>query len=70
MSFGLSQSSRRRLLGVHPALVAVVEAAITRSPVDFMITEGVRTYTPSTSTNVRKWKAMSRMKMISTMRYR
>ena len=43
MSFGLSQSSRRRLLGVHPALVAVVEAAITRSPVDFMITEGVRT---------------------------
>jgi peptidoglycan L-alanyl-D-glutamate endopeptidase CwlK len=43
MSFGLSQRSRRRLLGVHPALVAVVEAAIARSPVDFLVTEGVRT---------------------------
>ncbi len=43
MSFRLSQRSRDRLQGVHPALVGVVEAAILRTPVDFMITEGVRT---------------------------
>ena len=38
----LSQRSRDRLRGVHPALVAVVEAAILRTPVDFMVVEGVR----------------------------
>ena len=43
MSFRLSSRSRARLVGVHPALIAVVEAAITRTPVDFMITEGLRT---------------------------
>lgn len=43
MSFRLSSRSRTRLQGVHPALMAVVEAAIVRTPVDFMITEGVRT---------------------------
>ena len=43
MSFRLSTRSRARLIGVHPALVAVVEAAIVVSPVDFMITEGLRT---------------------------
>lgn len=43
MSFRLSSRSRARLVGVHPALIAVVEAAITRAPVDFMITEGLRT---------------------------
>ncbi|MFA4939170.1 M15 family metallopeptidase [Brevundimonas sp.] len=43
MSFRLSSRSRTRLEGVHPALTAVVEAAIARTPVDFMITEGVRT---------------------------
>ena len=43
MSFRLSSRSRARLIGVHPALIAVVEAAITRTPVDFMITEGLRT---------------------------
>jgi len=43
MSFRLSSRSRTRLQGVHPALTAVVEAAIARTPVDFMITEGVRT---------------------------
>lgn len=43
MSFRLSSRSRARLVGVHPALTAVVEAAITRTPVDFMITEGLRT---------------------------
>tara|TARA_R110000782_G_scaffold13727_1_gene40274 strand:+ start:543 stop:926 length:384 start_codon:yes stop_codon:yes gene_type:complete len=42
MSFRLSARSRARLVGVHPALVAVVEAAIVVSPVDFMITEGLR----------------------------
>lgn len=45
MSFRLSTRSRARLVGVHPALTAVVEAAILRSPVDFMITEGLRTAT-------------------------
>lgn len=29
--------------GVHPHLVAVVEAAILISPIDFMVTEGLRT---------------------------
>jgi peptidoglycan L-alanyl-D-glutamate endopeptidase CwlK len=29
--------------GVHPALVRVIEAAILTTPVDFMITEGLRT---------------------------
>ena len=43
MSFRLSARSRARLSGVHPALIAVVEAAIIRTPVDFMITEGLRT---------------------------
>jgi peptidoglycan L-alanyl-D-glutamate endopeptidase CwlK len=43
MSFRLSSRSRARLIGVHPALIAVVEAAITRTRVDFMITEGLRT---------------------------
>ena len=43
MSFKLSSRSRSRLKGVHPALIAVIEAAIVRTPVDFMITEGVRT---------------------------
>lgn len=43
MSFRLSVRSRSRLVGVHPALVAVVEAALARSPIDFMVTEGLRT---------------------------
>lgn len=43
MSARLSARSRSRLNGVHPALVAVVEAALARSAVDFMITEGLRT---------------------------
>lgn len=43
MTFRLSSRSRARLVGVHPALIAVVEAAITRTAVDFMITEGLRT---------------------------
>ena len=43
MSFRLSARSRTRLKGVHPALVGVIEAAILISPVDFMVTEGLRT---------------------------
>jgi len=39
----LSRRSRDRLIGVHPALVAVVEKAIVTTPVDFMVTEGLRT---------------------------
>lgn len=42
MSFRLSQRSRTRLAGVHPDLVAVVEAAIRQTEVDFMVTEGLR----------------------------
>ena len=43
MSFRLSERSRTRLKGVHPALVGVIEAAILTTPVDFMVTEGLRT---------------------------
>lgn len=42
MSFRLSQRSRARLSGVHPDLIAVVEAAIRLTEVDFMVTEGLR----------------------------
>ncbi len=43
MSFRLSQRSRAALQGVHPDMVAVVEVAIELTPVDFMVTEGLRT---------------------------
>ena len=43
MSFRLSLRSRQRLKGVHSDLIAVVEAAIGRSDIDFMVTEGLRT---------------------------
>lgn len=43
MSSQLSARCRSRLKGVHPDLVAVVEAALARSPVLFIVTEGVRT---------------------------
>ena len=42
MSFRLSSRSRVRMKGVHPDLVGVVEAAIILTPVDFMVTEGLR----------------------------
>lgn len=42
MSFRFSTRSRQRMTGVHPALVGVMEEAIRRSPVDFMISEGLR----------------------------
>lgn len=43
MSFVLSARSINRLQGVHPALVAVVRAAIAISKSDFTVVEGVRT---------------------------
>ncbi len=42
MSFRLSARSRARLQGVRPDLVAVVEDALALSPIDFMVTEGLR----------------------------
>jgi peptidoglycan L-alanyl-D-glutamate endopeptidase CwlK len=43
MAFSLSNRSRNKLDGVHPQLVAVVEAAIKKTKVDFGVTYGVRT---------------------------
>ncbi len=40
--FRLSDRSRRALNGVHPDLVRVVELAIQVTPVDFVVTEGLR----------------------------
>ncbi|WP_312126204.1 M15 family metallopeptidase [Brevundimonas sp.] len=42
MSFRLSNRSLVALKGVHPDLVAVVHEAIRVTPVDFMVTEGLR----------------------------
>ena len=42
--FKLSQRSLTRLECVHPDLIRVVKRAIELSEVDFMVTEGVRTY--------------------------
>ena len=41
--FVLSERSRKRLAGVHPDLVRVVERAIQITPVDFVVLEGLRT---------------------------
>lgn len=43
MGYALSKRSLARLEGVHPRLVALVQEAIALSPVDFMVTEGLRT---------------------------
>ncbi len=43
MTFALGQRSRERLSGVHPDLVKVIEEAIKESPLDFSISEGLRT---------------------------
>jgi peptidoglycan L-alanyl-D-glutamate endopeptidase CwlK len=43
MTYVLGARSRARLKGVHPDLVRVVELALTYSPHDFLITEGLRT---------------------------
>lgn len=42
MKYKLSKRSLDNLKGVHPNLVKVMKAAITDSPVDFTITEGLR----------------------------
>ena len=43
MGFILSRRSMKNLEGVHPDLVRVVKRAIEITPVDFMVTEGLRT---------------------------
>ena len=43
MGFKLSQRSLSKLEGVHPKLIEVVKLAITKSPLDFSISEGLRT---------------------------
>lgn len=40
--YSFSQRSNDRLKGVHPKLVQVMQEAIKESPLDFSITEGVR----------------------------
>lgn len=42
MTFKFSSRSYQRLGGVHPDLVAVMELAIARTPIDFTVLEGVR----------------------------
>lgn len=42
MTFRLSKRSRQSLSGVHPDLVRVIEVAIQRTGVDFMVIEGLR----------------------------
>jgi peptidoglycan L-alanyl-D-glutamate endopeptidase CwlK len=43
MSFRFSKRSLAALEGVNPKLVAVVHRALELSPVDFVVTEGLRT---------------------------
>ena len=43
MTFKLSRTSERNLIGVHPDLVAVVREAIKITDIDFKVIEGVRT---------------------------
>lgn len=43
MGFQLSERSKRRLQGVHPDLVKVVERAIQITDTDFTVLEGLRT---------------------------
>ena len=43
MTFKLYESSLSKLKGVNQQLVDVVKLAITKSPLDFKITEGLRT---------------------------
>jgi len=43
MTFSFGNRSKERLIGVHPDLVKVIEEAIKESPLDFSITEGLRT---------------------------
>lgn len=41
--FSFGKRSKERLQGIHPDLVKVIEEAIKESPLDFSITEGLRT---------------------------
>ena len=43
MGFKLSQRSLNKMIGVNPKLVEVVKLAITKSPLDFSVSEGLRT---------------------------
>lgn len=43
MTFSLGSLSRKNLIGVHPDLVKVTEGAITVSPIDWRVQEGLRT---------------------------
>jgi peptidoglycan L-alanyl-D-glutamate endopeptidase CwlK len=43
MAFKFGLVSKYRLRGVHPDLVKVMELAISKSPVDFSVIEGLRT---------------------------
>jgi peptidoglycan L-alanyl-D-glutamate endopeptidase CwlK len=43
MTYSFGNKSKERLSGVHPDLVKVIEEAIKESPLDFSITEGLRT---------------------------
>lgn len=43
MGFKLGKRSRKRLEGVHPDLVKVIEHAITLTRIDFTVLEGLRT---------------------------
>ena len=43
MTFALGAKSLARLEGVHPDLVRVVKRAIEITPIDFTVTEGLRT---------------------------
>ncbi len=43
MTYRLGKRSMRELVGVHPGLVDIVERALSRSPVDFMVFDGLRT---------------------------
>ena len=40
--FRLGMRSKERLRGLHPDLIAVVELAITKTPIDFTVLEGMR----------------------------
>jgi peptidoglycan L-alanyl-D-glutamate endopeptidase CwlK len=41
--YTLGAGSKKKLDGVHPKLRSVIETAITHSPIDFTVTDGVRT---------------------------
>ena len=42
MTYSLSTKSKSRLIGVHPRLTDIVRLAITITPIDFAVLEGVR----------------------------